>query len=113
MVVIDHHYPGEVIDGKVEVDEYVSAHVNPYLVGGDSNLTAGALATEVARMINKDITNNIKHLPGIAMVGDHAKGEEVEEYIKIATEDLTEHSAKYGNNKEYTLSLIHTPSPRD
>lgn len=102
VVVIDHHYPGEVIDGKVEVDEYVSAHVNPYLVGGDSNLTAGALATEVARMINKDITNNIKHLPGIAMVGDHAKGEEVEEYIKIATEDLTEHSAKYGNNKEYT-----------
>ncbi len=102
VVVIDHHYPGEVVDGKVEVDEYVKSHVNPYLVGGDSNLTAGALATEVARMINKDITDDIKHLPGIAMVGDHAKGKEVDEYIKIALDDLTEHSKKYGQGKEYT-----------
>ncbi len=102
VVVIDHHFPGEVIDGKVEVDEYISGHVNPYLVGGDSNLTAGVIATEVARMINKDITDEIKHLPGIAAVGDHAKGETIEEYIKIALNDLTENSKKTGSGKSYT-----------
>ncbi len=107
VVVIDHHYPGEVIDGKVEVDEFVDAHVNPYLVGGDSNLTAGVLATEVARMINKDITNEINHLPGIAVVGDHAKGKEVEDYIKIATEDLTKYSEKFGNKIKYTKETLY------
>ncbi|AXI25055.1 hypothetical protein CFE53_02340 [Methanofervidicoccus sp. A16] len=103
VIVIDHHYPGEVVNGRVEVDDYISGHVNPYLVGGDSNLTAGVLATEVARMINKDVTGEINHLPGIAVVGDHAKGREVEEYIKIALKDLTKWSKKYGSGKEYTV----------
>ncbi|GBF36373.1 archaea-specific RecJ-like exonuclease [Methanofervidicoccus abyssi] len=103
VIVIDHHYPGEIINGRVEVDDYISAHVNPYLVGGDSNLTAGVLATEVARMINKDVTEEINHLPGIAVVGDHAKGREVEEYIKIALRDLTKWSKRYGSGKEYTV----------
>ena len=48
VVVIDHHYPGELItkderngeiySATVAVDEYVDTHVNPYLVGGDSQL---------------------------------------------------------------------------
>ena len=33
VVVVDHHYPGELIDGKVVVDDYVDVHVNPYLEG--------------------------------------------------------------------------------
>ncbi|MBW9221986.1 DHH family phosphoesterase [Methanothermococcus sp. SCGC AD-155-C09] len=107
VVVIDHHYPGEVINGKVEVDDYISGHVNPYLVGGDSNLTAGVLATEVARMINEEVTPEICHIPGIAVVGDHAKGREVEEYIKIALRDLTEMSRKYGSGREYTVEDLH------
>ena len=84
VVVIDHHFPGEVIDGKVEVDEYVDTHVNPYLVGGDSQLTAGALSTEVARIINPDVSETIKHLPAIASIGDHAECGEVYQYIEIA-----------------------------
>ena len=84
IVVIDHHFPGEVINGKVSVDEYVDTHVNPYLVCGDSQITAGALATEVAHMINPKNTDIIKHLPGIAMTGDHAEGYEVDQYIKLA-----------------------------
>ncbi len=54
-VVVDHHYPGEVIDGKVAVDDYVDVHVNPYLEGGDSQVTAGALAVELAQMINPEV----------------------------------------------------------
>jgi len=86
VVVVDHHYPGVVEDGKVAVDEYVDVHVNPYLVGGDSNITAGALAVELARMINPEVKDRLLHLPGIAAVGDHARSEEAEKYIEIAAE---------------------------
>ena len=86
IVVIDHHFPGEVIDGKVEVDEFVDVHVNPYLVGGDSQITAGALAVEVANIVNPEIRELTSHLPGIAALGDHARSEEAEQYIAIASE---------------------------
>ncbi|MDR2831113.1 MAG: DHH family phosphoesterase [Methanobrevibacter sp.] len=86
IVVIDHHFPGKVVDGKVEVDEFVDVHVNPYIVGGDSQITAGCLGFEVARMINPDVAELIKHLPGIAVIGDHADSNEAEEYIEIAIE---------------------------
>ena len=86
IVVIDHHFPGEVVDGLVEVDEFVDVHVNPYLVGGDSQITAGALAVEVANLINPETKDLISHLPGIAALGDHAKSDEAEQYIKIAEE---------------------------
>lgn len=86
VVVVDHHYPGVVEEGKVAVDEYVDVHVNPYLVGGDSNLTAGALAVELAQMINPEVIDRLLHLPGIAAVGDHARSVEAEQYIKIAAE---------------------------
>lgn len=84
VVVVDHHYPGVVQDGKVAVDEYVDVHVNPYLVGGDSNITAGALAVEMAQMINPEVKDRLLHLPGIAAVGDHARSEEAEKYIQMA-----------------------------
>jgi RecJ-like exonuclease len=84
IVVIDHHYPGEVEDERVVVDDYVDVHVNPYLVGGNSEITAGALAFEVAKMINPEIKELVMHLPGIAAVGDHANSEEAQKYIEIA-----------------------------
>ena len=86
VVVVDHHFPGEVVDGTVAVDEYVDVHVNPYLVGGDSQITAGALAVEVANMINPEVTERLMHLPGIAAVGDHAASDEANKYIEIAAE---------------------------
>ena len=64
----------------------MDVHVNPYLVGGDSNITAGALAVELARMINPEVKDRLLHLPGIAAVGDHARSEEAEKYIEIAAE---------------------------
>ena len=106
VVVIDHHSPGElltkeekdgeIIGGTVVVDEYVDTHVNPYLVGGDSQLTAGALATEVAHIINPEIKDLIKHLPAIAALGDHAECGEVYQYLELAAEKgfTKEHLAK-------------------
>lgn len=86
-VVVDHHYPGEVEDGRALIDDYVDIHVNPYLVGGDSQLTAGALAVELAGMINPDIRDKIRHFPAIAAVGDHAECSEVDQYLEIAKEE--------------------------
>jgi RecJ-like exonuclease len=86
VVVVDHHYPGEVDDGRVAVDDYVDVHVNPYLVGGDSSITAGALAVEIAKMINPEVRDKLLHLPGIAAVGDHARSKEAEKYIEIAAD---------------------------
>lgn len=106
VVVIDHHSPGdlitkeekdgEIVGGTVAVDEYVDTHVNPYLVGGDSQLTAGALATEVAHIINPEIKDLIKHLPAIAALGDHAECGEVYQYLELAAEKgfTKEHLAK-------------------
>ena len=86
-VVVDHHYPGEVENGRALIDNYVDIHVNPYLVGGDSQLTAGALAVELAGMINPNVRDKIRHFPGIAAVGDHAECMEVDQYLKIAEEE--------------------------
>lgn len=106
VVVIDHHSPGELLtkeerDGEiygatVAVDEYVDTHVNPYLVGGDSLLTAGALATEVAHIINPDVKELIKHLPAVAALGDRAECGEVYQYLQLASEKgfEKEHLAK-------------------
>ena len=106
VVVIDHHSPGELLtteidDGEiigatVAVDEYVDTHVNPYLVGGDSQLTAGALATEVAHIINPEVKDLISHLPAVAALGDHAECGEVYQYLQIAKRKgfSTEHLAQ-------------------
>jgi archaea-specific RecJ-like exonuclease len=87
VVVVDHHYPGVVNEGRVAVDDFVDIHVNPYLVGGDSQLTAGALAVELAQMINPQIRDRLLHLPGIAAVGDHARSSEAQYYIELAGEN--------------------------
>ena len=106
VVVIDHHSPGELLtkderDGEiygatVAVDEYVDTHVNPYLVGGDSQLTAGCLATEVAHIINPDVEELIQHLPAIAALGDRSDCGEVHQYLKLAAQKgfSQEHLAK-------------------
>ncbi|MFP4400361.1 MAG: OB-fold nucleic acid binding domain-containing protein [Candidatus Woesearchaeota archaeon] len=83
VAVVDHHYPGEVVDGKVEVDKYVDAHVNPYLVGHDSLMCAGILATEVARFVNPDV-DKIDHIPAIAATGDRAEGPIIDKYFALA-----------------------------
>jgi len=93
IVVVDHHYPGIVEDEKSEIDEFVTAHVNPYLVGGDSNLCAGMLGVEIARFINEN-SQNIDLLGGLSGVADRTKGSEFEQYLEIA------------KNKGYSLELL-------
>jgi len=77
MVVVDHHHPDDV------VDQYLLAHVNPAHVGGDFGVTTGMLGTEIARMINPDVTEEIKHLPGVSAVGDRSEAPEAAKYIEL------------------------------
>lgn len=83
IVVVDHHYPGEIIDGKVEVDKYIKAHINPYLTGYNSNVSAGMLGYELANFIHKENNNSI-FIPAMAAILDHTEGSEREQYIEQA-----------------------------
>jgi len=83
MVVVDHHHPHEM------VDQYLLAHVNPAHVGGDFGVTTGMLCTEIARMINPDVTDQIKHLPAISAVGDRSEADEARRYIELVSDMYT------------------------
>ncbi len=83
VVVIDHHDPGKIINGRAEVDEYLDCHINPHLFGYDSNITAGMLCTELARFINPDV-KNIEFLPALAGITDKSECEEFNNYLKIS-----------------------------
>ncbi|MCA9486519.1 hypothetical protein H6501_02580 [Candidatus Woesearchaeota archaeon] len=80
IVVVDHHYPGEVKDGKVEVDKYIEAHINPYLEGFDSNVCTGMLGFELANFIHDKHTNSVL-IPAMAAILDHCDGTEKDQYI--------------------------------
>lgn len=77
IMVIDHHHP----DGTI--DSMVLEHVNPAYAGGDFGITTGMIGTEIARMINPEITEEIKHLPAVSAVGDRSAAPEAELYKSI------------------------------
>ena len=78
VIVIDHH----MITSK-DVDSCVDVHLNAHLVGGSASFTAGMLAAEIARFVNKDV-ENISFLPAIAGIGDRSSGKEFEQYLELA-----------------------------
>ncbi len=80
VVVVDHHHPDAV------VDQYLCEHVNPYHVGGDFGVTAGMICGELARMINPEITDEIKHLPAVAALGDRSEAPEAGKYIDLVSD---------------------------
>jgi len=88
VVVVDHHHPDAI------VDQYLAGHVNPYHVGGDFGITAGMLGTEVARMINPAVTDNIRHLPAIAGFGDRSEAPERGRYYDLIRDAYTEQDLK-------------------
>lgn len=80
ILVIDHHHP----DGTI--DTMVLEHVNPAYAGGDFGITTGMIGTEIARMINPDVTEEIKHLPAVSAVGDRSLAPEAELYKSLVAE---------------------------
>lgn len=99
VIVVDHHYPGEMQNNQLPIDPYVDLNVNPYAQGGDMNLTAGMIATEIARLINNEV-ENIEILPALAGIGDYSSCQEFNDYLKIAEDK--------GFSREYLTKLAKT-----
>jgi RecJ-like exonuclease len=81
ILVLDHHHPDH---GAVE--PYVEEHVNPYLHGEDYRITAGMLSVELARMIDPDMTEELRHVPAVAGLSDRSKAEQMTDYLDLADE---------------------------
>lgn len=88
IIVVDHHHPDAV------VDDYLVAHVNPYHVGADFGITAGMLGTEVARLIFPGVSDQIKHFPAVAGVGDRSEAPERQRYLDLVADEYTEDECK-------------------
>ncbi len=78
IVVIDHHFPDQIIK------ELVDVHVNPYWVEGGYELSGGMLGFEVAKFIYPGIATDLEHLPAVAGLMDRVEGEEIKAYLELA-----------------------------
>jgi RecJ-like exonuclease len=81
IVVIDHHHPDPEAVGPL-VDE----HVNPYLHGEDYRITTGMLCVELARMIDPDLTEDLRHVPAVAGLSDRSAADAMDDYLALAAE---------------------------
>lgn len=93
IAVIDHHQPETSALGDLLLQ-----HINPYLIGEDYRLTTGMIAVEVARMIDPDQTDQIKHLPAVAGIADRSAAEAMETYLAIAEE------AGFGGDRPHRMA---------
>jgi RecJ-like exonuclease len=82
IVVLDHHHPD-----PEAVDELLTEHVNPYLHDEDYRITTGMLCVELARMIDPELTDDLKHVPAVAGVADRSDADAMEQYIELAAEN--------------------------
>ncbi|MFC7251055.1 DHH family phosphoesterase [Halomicroarcula sp. GCM10025324] len=81
VVVVDHHHPDP---GAVE--PFLEHHVNPYLHDEDYRITTGMLCVELARMIDPDLTDDLRHVPAVAGLSDRSEGEAMPDYVDLARE---------------------------
>lgn len=77
-MVVDHHQPGEIVDGKTSVCKFLSHHLNTHLAGVEDVLSAGMLAYEIGKMI---YDFDLPLYPAAAGVADRYKSSEVDQYI--------------------------------
>jgi RecJ-like exonuclease len=82
IIVVDHHNPVVLKDGKTAVCPYLLDHLNPYMYGLDGQLSAGMLSYEIARLIHMDFNEPL--FPAVSAIGDRSALPEAEAYIKNA-----------------------------
>ena len=116
ILVVDHHHPDpEAVEGLVE------RHVNPYLHDEDYRITTGMMCIEIARMIDPDLTAELKHVPAVAGIADRSESEAMEQYLELAAEmgyektrlrdigealDYATYWLKYNDGREYVNDLL-------
>ena len=82
IVVVDHHHPD-----PEAVEPLVAEHVNPYLHDEDYRITTGMMCVELARMIDPDLTDEVRHVPAVAGLCDRSRAEVMDEFIELAAEE--------------------------
>ncbi|WP_049927183.1 DHH family phosphoesterase [Halopiger goleimassiliensis] len=82
IAVVDHHHPD-----PDAVEELLDAHVNPYLHDEDYRITTGMLCVELARMIDPDLGEELRHVPAVAGLSDRSKADAMEDYLALAAEE--------------------------
>lgn len=91
-IIVDHHNPGPIEDGKSQVCPFLQFHLNPYLFGWDSETCGGMLAYELARFIDHEYEKPL--YPAVAAVGDRTDIKETQLLIE-----------KTGKTKEELLQI--------
>ncbi len=81
IAVVDHHHPD-----PEAVEPLLDAHVNPYLYDEDYRITTGMMCVELARMIDPDLTDELRHIPAVAGVSDRSKAEVMDDFLDLASE---------------------------
>jgi RecJ-like exonuclease len=81
VLVVDHHHPD-----PEAVGDLVEEHVNPYLVDEDYRITTGMLCVELARMIDPDLTEELRHVPAVAGLSDRSAAEAMDDYLALAAD---------------------------
>ena len=76
-VIIDHHR------FDAENKHEAVSFLNPHVFGLGSELNAGALATELAVILDPAL-KGIEHLPGLSGVADKSSGEDNDAYVKLS-----------------------------
>ncbi|WP_129115059.1 DHH family phosphoesterase [Halegenticoccus tardaugens] len=79
IAVVDHHHPD-----PEAVEPLLDAHVNPYLHDEDYRITTGMMCVELARMIDPDLTDGLRHVPAVAGLSDRSKAEVMSDYVALA-----------------------------
>jgi RecJ-like exonuclease len=114
--VVDHHHPD-----PDAVEQFAEHHVNPYLHDEDYRITTGMMCVEIARMIDPDVTDELRHVPAVAGIADRSEGEAMDEYLELAAEegyeapdlrdigealDYATYWLRYNDGREYINDLL-------
>ncbi|MFT4310363.1 MAG: DHH family phosphoesterase [Candidatus Woesearchaeota archaeon] len=106
VIVIDHHYFGQDV-----VSERVIEHINPFLVGYDSNYAAGILCSEIAKFIYPQA--KVEHIPALAGLADRVQLPQLEHYIALAKEYTLEELHELTRVIDYITYMIRTNEARE
>ncbi|MFH1400559.1 MAG: DHH family phosphoesterase [Nanoarchaeota archaeon] len=111
ILVIDHHFPGEIKDGKCAVDGFVRVHVNPHLVGVTEGLSSGILAAEIAKRMGAQ-KDSVDWIAAVSAIADKAQDQVRQSYIASSGKDQAwlERFALALDFEAFQTRFMHTPN---
>jgi RecJ-like exonuclease len=81
ILVVDHHHPD-----PDDVGPLVEEHVNPYIHDEDYRITTGMMCVELARLIDSELTDELRHIPAVAGFSDRSRADIMDDFVELAAE---------------------------